>query len=248
MRKLKAVFWDVDGTIADTELYGHRVAFNSAFKDFDLKWEWNESKYLELLKISGGLNRIIHYRDEVKSELSASQCSRIQSRKRHHYKQLIKSGKIQVRDGVLRLINELSRFGVDQMIVTTSGRDSLEPFLKTSLNSYLKYFSNIITYEDVNNHKPSPEAYKLAIKLSKQSPDNCLAIEDSKIGVQAAIDAHLHCLLTLPPWSNSTKTISKNASACVNNLGCKDKPSKLIYGKNLISNYVDVKYLTQLIN
>ncbi len=248
MRKLKAVFWDVDGTIADTELYGHRVAFNSAFKDFDLKWEWNESKYLELLKISGGLNRIIHYRDEVKSELSASQCSRIQSRKRHHYKQLIKSGKIQVRDGVLRLINELSRFGVDQMIVTTSGRDSLEPFLKTSLNSYLKYFSNIITYEDVNNHKPFPDAYKLALKLSKLSEVNCMAIEDSMIGVEAAKSANINCLLTLPPWQDNNQKISKKANACVNSLGNIDNPSKVIYGKKLTSNNVDFEYLTAIIN
>tara|TARA_B100000965_G_C18971422_1_gene489907 strand:- start:46 stop:237 length:192 start_codon:yes stop_codon:yes gene_type:complete len=63
MHKLKAVFWDVDGTIADTELCGHRVAFNLAFKDYDLDWNWNETKYLELLKTSGGLNRIIEYRN-----------------------------------------------------------------------------------------------------------------------------------------------------------------------------------------
>ena len=67
MNKLSAVFWDVDGTIADTELCGHRIAFNSAFMDFNLDWQWNEDEYLELLKISGGLNRIIHYRDNIHS-------------------------------------------------------------------------------------------------------------------------------------------------------------------------------------
>ena len=72
MNKLKAVFWDVDGTIADTELCGHRVAFNLAFKDFELDWIWDETKYLVLLKISGGFNRIIHYRNEIHSELSDS--------------------------------------------------------------------------------------------------------------------------------------------------------------------------------
>ena len=52
MQELKAVFWDVDGTIADTELCGHRVAFNLAFKDYDLDWNWNEKEYLELLTIN----------------------------------------------------------------------------------------------------------------------------------------------------------------------------------------------------
>ena len=96
MNKLLAVFWDVDGTIADTELCGHRVAFNLAFKDYDLGWNWNEKKYLELLKISGGLQRIIYFRDEIQSQLTDELCTKIQNRKRFHYKQLIESGKIKV--------------------------------------------------------------------------------------------------------------------------------------------------------
>tara|TARA_Y100001968_G_scaffold15414_1_gene12402 strand:+ start:3666 stop:4412 length:747 start_codon:yes stop_codon:yes gene_type:complete len=248
MKKLKAVFWDVDGTIADTELCGHRVAFNLAFRDYDLCWNWNEKKYLELLKISGGLNRIIHYRNEIKSNLSDRQCSNIQLRKRHHYKNLIQSGKIKLRQGVLRLISELSGFGVEQFIVTTSGRDSLEPFLKSSLSSHLNSFSELITYEDVSKHKPFPDAYKLALKLSKKSELNCIAIEDSNIGVEAAKAANINCLLTLPPWSNTIQNFSKKANACVDTLGNVDTPSKLIYGKELIGNNVDFNYLTAIIN
>ena len=248
MHKLKAVFWDVDGTLADTEMCGHRLAFNLAFKDFDLDWNWNESKYLELLKTSGGLKRIIHYRNEINSTLSEDQCSKIQERKRFHYKNLIHSGKINVREGVLRLINELSSFKIEQFIVTTSGRDSLEPFLKTSLSSHLNCFSGIVTYEDVSKHKPSPDAYKLALQLSKKSEVNCIAIEDSIIGVEAAKAATLNCLMTFPPWSSSNKYISKKANACVTSLGNINKPSKIIYGKDLISNLVDFEYLTALIN
>jgi len=248
MNKLKAVFWDVDGTIADTEMCGHRVAFNLAFKDYDLDWHWNVNQYLDLLKISGGFNRIIHYRNEIHSVLSDMQCSRIQSRKRIHYKKLIENGKIKVRDGVLRLINELSNHDIEQFIVTTSGKGSLDPFLKTSLSSHLHYFSRIITYEDVTNHKPFPDAYKLAIKLSKKSEINCIAIEDSMIGVEAAKAANLNCLLTLPPWSSATQKISRKANACVTCFGNDANPSKMIYGKKLISNKVDVKYLIEIIN
>ena len=248
MQQLKAVFWDVDGTIADTELCGHRVAFNLAFKDFELDWNWSESKYLDLLKISGGYNRIIQFRNEIQSSLSDSKCSQIQSRKRIHYKNLIYSGKIKVRDGVLRLIKELSTIDVDQFIVTTSGRDSLEPFLTTSLSSHFNYFSGIITYEDVNNHKPFPDAYELAIKLSKKSAVNCIAIEDSMIGVTAAKAANLNCLLTLPPWSADIHKISRKANACVSSLGNDDNPTKIIYGNKLIKNHVDAEYLTNIIN
>ena len=248
MNKLKAVFWDVDGTIADTELCGHRVAFNLAFKDFDLNWNWNENQYLELLNISGGLNRIMHYRNEINSEVSDSRCSNIQDRKRHHYKKIVQSGKIKVREGVLRLINELSTFDIEQFIVTTSGRDSLEPFLKTSLKSHLNYFSEIITYEDVSKHKPFPDAYQLALQLSQKSEVECLAIEDSMIGVEAAKAANLNCLMTLPTWKDSIHNISKKANACVNSLGSVEKPSKLIYGKKLNTNHVNIEYLTNIIN
>ena len=248
MHKLEAVFWDVDGTIADTELCGHRVAFNLAFKDFDLDWNWNECQYLDLLEISGGFNRILHYRNKIGSELSDSQCSDIQSRKRIHYKQLIESGKIEVREGVLRLINELNSFDIMQFIVTTSGRDSLIPFLKTSLSSQLNYFSGFITYEDVSKHKPFPDAYERALKLSKKSQYNCIAIEDSMIGVEAAKAANLNCLLILPPWADSQQKITNKANACLNSLGDFDNPSKLIYGKKLISNNVDFDYLANIIN
>tara|TARA_B100000965_G_scaffold400976_1_gene423860 strand:- start:142 stop:888 length:747 start_codon:yes stop_codon:yes gene_type:complete len=248
MNKLLAVFWDVDGTIADTELCGHRVAFNLAFKDFDLDWNWDENKYLELLKISGGLHRIIHYRNEIHSYVSNEKCSMIQSRKRFHYKNLVKSGKIKIRHGVIRLMNELSESNIEQIIVTTSGRESLEPFLNTSLNSYLNFFSQIITFEDVKNHKPSPDAYNMAVRLSNKAIENCIVIEDSNIGVEAAKAANLHCLLTLPPWSSSIENIPRNANACVDCLGNENNHSKLIYGKKLKSRIVNTAYLTKIIN
>ena len=153
-----------------------------------------------------------------------------------------------MREGVLGLINELSAFDVEQFIVTTSGRDSLDPFLNTSLRSHLIYFSGIITYEDVKKHKPYPDAYQLALKLSRKSEVNCIAIEDSTIGVEAAKSANLNCLLTLPPWTSSTKKITRKANACVNSIGSEDSPSKLIYGQDLISSKVDYQYLTNIIN
>tara|TARA_Y100001968_G_scaffold177128_1_gene162250 strand:+ start:958 stop:1704 length:747 start_codon:yes stop_codon:yes gene_type:complete len=248
MNKLSAVFWDVDGTIADTELCGHRIAFNLAFKDFHLDWYWNENEYLELLKISGGFNRIIYYRDKIKSDLTNDHCLNIQSRKRYHYKELIRSGKIKIRHGVLRLIEELADLNIEQYIVTTSGRESLEPFLNKSMHSYLNCFSRIITFEDVSNHKPSPDAYKLALNLCKKSNLECIAIEDSRIGIEAAKAANINSLLTLPPWSSTFQNITKKANACVDSLGNDNNHSKVIYGKPLISKNVDFAYLSNIIN
>ena len=248
MNKLSAVFWDVDGTIADTELCGHRIAFNLAFKYFDLDWFWNEDKYLELLKISGGLKRIMHYRDEINSDITSEQCERMQLKKRFYYKELIQLGKIKVRNGVLRLIEELAANDIDQFIVTTSGRESLDPFLQSSMQSHLKFFKQVITYEDVRNHKPYPDAYNLALKLSKKLNENCIVIEDSRIGIESAKAANLKCLMTLPPWSTSFQNITKRADACVDSLGDFNNHSNIIYGKPLINKHVDLAYLTNIIN
>ena len=124
----------------------------------------------------------------------------------------------------------------------------MEPFLDSSLYSCLNYFSGIITYEDVSKHKPFPDAYQLAVKLSKKSNLNCLAIEDSNIGVDAAKAANIHCLLTLPPWASDLENINNKANACVDRLGNNHISPNVIYGKSLINDYVDLAYLSNIIN
>ena len=184
----------------------------------------------------------------MKKEVNDEICSKIQLRKRFHYKQLILAGEIKPRDGVLRLIDELAVNNIEQHIVTTSGRQSVEPFLNNSLPSHQKYITNIITYEDVRNHKPYPDAYKLAINLSKKPKENCIAVEDSSIGINAAKAAELNTLLTLPTWHSSSLDINREANACVDSLGTYDKPTNLIYGKGLPNTFVDLSYLNHLIN
>ena len=61
MTYLEGVYWDLDGTIANTELEAHLPAFNLAFKDLDIDWNWDTKKYIQLLRINGGKNRIAHY-------------------------------------------------------------------------------------------------------------------------------------------------------------------------------------------
>ena len=67
-------------------------------------------------------------------------------------------------------------------------------------------------------------------------------------GVNAAKAANLNCLLTLPPWLNSVRNITRKANACVDTLGNDNNKPNIIYGKNLIGNHVDYEYLTNIIN
>ena len=248
MNNLLSVFWDVDGTIAETELCGHRIAFNNSFKDYDIKWFWTKEIYLKLLKISGGLNRIMYYRDKNKYSLSDETCRKIQLRKRFHYNNIMKSGIIKPRNGVLRLMEQLNANDISQYIVTTSGRESLDPLLNTLLEGHSKFITGRVTYEDVDNHKPFPDAYKLALDLCNQRPNSCIAIEDSIIGVKAAKAANINCLLTLPSWHSLKIASTDIANACVDSLGSFEEPACVYYGKPIATKIVDINYLNDIIN
>jgi beta-phosphoglucomutase-like phosphatase (HAD superfamily) len=59
--QLKALIFDVDGTLSDTERDGHRVAFNQAFDEFGINWHWSVETYGELLAVTGGKERMKFY-------------------------------------------------------------------------------------------------------------------------------------------------------------------------------------------
>ena len=87
MASLRAVFWDVDGTLADTEMDGHRPAFNAAFAELKLPFLWDEDLYAQLLAIPGGLRRVQHYAGTQGMDLNERQLREIRDRKRVHYRQ-----------------------------------------------------------------------------------------------------------------------------------------------------------------
>ena len=89
MNKLKTILWDLDGTIADTETNGHRIAFNLAFSDFKLNWKWNKSLYYKLLEIAGGKNRILHYSKIIDYDLHKELAEEIHQRKQSYYLDII---------------------------------------------------------------------------------------------------------------------------------------------------------------
>ncbi|MEQ1667561.1 MAG: HAD family hydrolase, partial [Sulfuriferula sp.] len=65
---LQALIFDVDGTLADTERDGHRVAFNAAFREFGLDWNWDVALYGELLAVTGGKERMRYYVEKFNTD------------------------------------------------------------------------------------------------------------------------------------------------------------------------------------
>jgi HAD superfamily hydrolase (TIGR01509 family) len=194
---IQALLWDVDGTLAETELEGHRRAFNRAFAGEGLPWHWDVETYLSLLRISGGRERMrVFCRDRGESA-SEALIERLQQSKQRHYDLLVRSGAVGLRLGVRRLILEAHAAGLAQVIVTTSGRASVQALAQGAAAGLIETFAFWICGEDVARKKPDPEGYRQAIERLGLDPGQALAIEDSRNGLQAASGSGLPCLVTL---------------------------------------------------
>ncbi|ABX08840.1 HAD-IA family hydrolase [Prochlorococcus marinus] len=243
MQQLKTVFWDLDGTIADTELTGHRVAFNQAFNKYSLDWNWSKDEYIQLLHFPGGRNRIKQYALLKGHTITDEQIKSIHQSKKYNYIELVRKGSIKIRPGVIRLLKELKENNVKQWIVTSSGKSSV----KALLEAYkLNTFSGYVTSELVQLAKPSPECYIKALELSKSSTRNSIAIEDSIEGLRSASLANLNCIVTLSPWSKYKDSLYKAADIIVDHLGDYNKPSYIFKGLDSTS-IIDYRTLENLL-
>lgn len=199
---LRALLWDVDGTLAETERDGHLAAFNLAFAERSLPWRWDEALYARLLRVTGGRERLLHDMlerpdapdDPVRREALARELHAIKNRR---YAERVDAGQVQPRPGVLRLIAEAREAGALQAIVTTTSRANVESLLGRMLGPHWREtFAACICGEDVERKKPDPQAHRRALAELGLPAHAALALEDSEVGLNAARAAGLAVLLT----------------------------------------------------
>ena len=163
MTYLDGVYWDLDGTIANTELEAHLPAFNYAFKDFNLNWNWDRSLYLDLLKINGGKNRISYYSTLIRKSLNKQEVKEIHERKQYHYINYVKNNNvISLKTGVYRLIKELWKNKVRQFIVTSSSKKQAK-LISSQLFLEFNPFEFIISSDDAVSYTHLTLPTKLAV-------------------------------------------------------------------------------------
>ena len=241
MTYLQGVYWDLDGTIANTELEAHLPAFNKAFKDFGINWHWDANKYIKLLKINGGRNRIKYFSKLIKEDLSDELILKIHERKQFHYLETIQKNCVKLKVGVNRLIDELHRKQVRQFVVTSSSRKQVDILLKNLFNSFFP-FEFIISSDDVEFVKPDPLPYLKAIQLSGIKENNSIVFEDSNPGLKSSLAAKLPTIF-IP--SNIPIVLDKKLKLnfILDSLGDENNMANVIKGPKLKKTYVDYTFL-----
>ncbi|MEO7320779.1 MAG: HAD family hydrolase, partial [Nitrosospira sp.] len=204
---LRAVLFDVDGTLADTERDGHRLAFNAAFEEFSLDWEWDVELYGELLAVTGGKERIRHYMEKyVPAESNKagldSWIASLHKAKTRHYVALLESGKIPLRPGVGRLIQHLRDSKIKIAIATTTTPENVTALLKSTLGEDSPGWFDVIGAGDiVPGKKPEPDIYLWVLERLGLAAQQCIAIEDSENGIRASLAAGLDTVVTVSDYT-----------------------------------------------
>ncbi|MBC8058856.1 MAG: HAD-IA family hydrolase [Rhizobiales bacterium] len=235
---IEALIFDVDGTMADTE-EAHRVAFNLAFERYRLGWVWQPSEYRELLKVTGGKERLASYIETL--PIAAADRRRlstmvpdIHAEKTRFYSSFVADGAVPLRDGVARLFDEALGAGCKLAIASTTTAVNIDALLQSTLGARgLDMFTVIACGDQVRAKKPAPDIYELALRGLDLLPEHAIAFEDSPNGLRSATAAGLRTVITPNFWTEGGDF--SNASLLLPSLGDPANPLRGEPGRQLIS-------------
>lgn len=238
---LQALLWDVDGTLADTERDGHRPAFNAAFAEAGLDWSWSVERYGELLRVTGGKERILTFLREDHPEWLErpdldTTIRALHAAKTRHYVALLEGGGIPLRPGVAEVLREGREAGLRMAIVTTTTPANVDALLRASLapvlgEAAIGWFECIAAGDVVPAKKPASDIYHHALAQMGLPADAALALEDSDNGVRAARGAGVATVVTVNPYTAAQDFTG--AVAVLESFGAPDAPARQLSGTPL---------------
>jgi HAD superfamily hydrolase (TIGR01509 family) len=236
---LRALFFDLDGTLAETESFGHRPAYNDAFRELGLSFRWGERLYKRLLERRSGKDRLQHYLRRYSPELGAhaeavaesedAWVEHVHALKSQHFDRRLARGEVPLRPGVIRLVREASDAGLRLAVVSNASTRSIKSFLKHGLGAELSQrIAFVVGGEGGFARKPAPDLYRHAIERLKLAHYECIAVEDSDIGLAAARGAGIPTIITL-----NAETLSQDfagAALVLDHLGDPGRAAAVLRG------------------
>lgn len=254
MNKLSTLIFDVDGTLADTERDGHRVAFNAAFSEAGLDWEWSIELYGKLLQVTGGKERIRFYLEQFIEEKSSrfvqpadldGFIADLHQSKTRFYTEMLSNGAIPLRPGVKRLLQEARDQGLRLAIATTTTPENVSALLEYALApDAMSWFDVVAAGDVVPAKKPAPDIYEYALRELKQEPENCLAFEDSRNGILSSRGAGLETIVTVNDYTRGHDF--NGALIVLDHYGEPDMPFTVLNGNVEEHRYLDLALINKL--
>jgi HAD superfamily hydrolase (TIGR01509 family) len=248
--QLKALIFDVDGTLSNTERDGHRVAFNSAFDEYKIDWHWSVETYGKLLAVTGGKERMKFYAEkflqesEIPDDLE-SKIPELHAAKTRHYTELLSTGAIPLRPGVERLINEARQRNFRLAIATTTTPENVTVLLTHTLGAdSIDWFEVIAAGDIVPAKKPAPDIYDYALKELGLSAEECIAFEDSENGLTSSAGAALTTIITINDYTKDHDF--SDACIVLDQFGEPDQPFSVISGNANGATYLNCDLVEQL--
>lgn len=244
MAELQALLFDVDGTLSDTERDGHRVAFNMTFDEAGLDWNWSENLYGELLAVTGGKERIRFYLEKFNTTFEKPDnydqfVKDLHAAKTKFYTQLMGEGKIPLRTGVERLINEAREVGMRMAVVTTTTPENVTALLTNTLGPDSESWFEVIAAGDiVPAKKPAPDIYDWALEQMSLKPEQAIAFEDSYNGILSSVAANLRTIVTINEYTKNDDF--SQAELVLNHMGETNQPFEVLSGDAKGKTYLDL--------
>jgi len=205
-RIVRTLLLDCDGVLAETERDGHREAFNRAFAEHGLDIEWSMGLYGELLQVAGGKERMRAWFERAGWPEGATDrdafVRRLHETKTRHFMSIVESGRLRERSGVRRIVDEAFASGIRVAICSTSDERSVRAVTRSVLGAdRAGRLAGIFAGEVVSRKKPWPDIYQHAARELGLAPEDCLVIEDSGIGLRAALAAGMPCVITTSAYT-----------------------------------------------
>ena len=249
---LKALLFDVDGTLADTERDGHRVAFNAAFDEYGIGWHWDVELYGKLLAVTGGKERMKFYASEFLNSQNLPEnleqlVPELHAAKTRHYTELLSTGAIPLRPGIERLLEEAREQKLRLGIATTTTPDNVTALLEHTLGPESPSWFELIAAGDiVPAKKPASDIYDYALEEMGLSPDECIAFEDSHNGILSSKGAGLPTIITVNGYTVDHDF--NGALLVLDTLGEPGQPFHALHGKPNNHTFVDCALLRDVHN